>query len=210
MPSSSNSQSAVENIKLACQKHPDGLLPLAAGLLLEPRRPDHPDELRRFLRGQTDLFQMAAELPSLIPNTQRLARFMAALGQVELGLRLQPPDPKERQAALHNLEWFRGLTNVTTVEYKACFDLAFELQAFDLAREFLSRWEPLQPGEPVVTRSRIALELASGAYGKALRLIDGLLAKDPENRWALAKRQEAIRKIDDLAKSSGLNQPSAQ
>ena len=210
MPSSSNSQSAVENIKLACQKHPDGLLPLAAGLLLEPRRPDRPDELPQFLRGQTDLFQMAAQLPSLIPNTQRLARFMAALGQVELGLRLEPPEPKERQAALHNLEWFRGLTNVTTVEYKACFDLAFELQAFDLAREFLSRWEPLQPREPVVTRSRIVLELASGAYGNALPLIDSLLAKDPENRWALAKRQEAIRKIEDLAKSSGLNQPSAQ
>lgn len=192
---------AIQTVKQACQSHPECLLPLAAGTFLDPQRPTDPDQLRRFLVTQADLFQTAADLPSIVPKAHHLARFMAALDQIELGHRLQPADPAARQACIDNLRWFTTQTNVSGTTYRACLNLALEVNELDLARELLSRWERLQPNHDEAARYRVQLELASGAYRRALDTIQELLEKRPDDPWALRKKQEVLRGIHSLSDS---------
>ncbi len=195
---------AVEKTKAACGKHPESLLPLAAATFLEPHRPTDPRKLRDFLTTQTELLQLTAAPPSVVPNAHRLARLMAALNQVELCARLSPPIPEACPACLTNLKWFLEAEGTSADEYKACFHIAFELKEFNLARDLLVRWESSDSDDASAKRSRIQLELAAGAYDKALQAIDALLAKDPANAWALDRRKDVLRGIKHLAESSGL------
>jgi tetratricopeptide (TPR) repeat protein/predicted Ser/Thr protein kinase len=203
MPVAGSPDAAFEQIKAACQKHPESLIPLAAGVLLEDRRPTAPERLRAHLKMQSALFQTAAELPSALPKGHRLARFMAARCQQELGQRLEPPDPQARESCIRNLRWFLGIQGVSAVEYQECFRIAFELGEFDSAREFLVRRELLDPADSDVIRDRIRLEHGSGAYGKALELIKRLSKRNPEDAWTRDMRREVLSRLKTLAEASG-------
>jgi len=123
---------------------------------------------------------------------------------VELSNGIIPSDPEQREAAIKNLRWFRDAPGGGVIVLKICFNKSMQIREFDLARELLARWEPLAPNKTEVLRSRVSLEMNSGAYGKALSLLDGMLKTDPGDEWALPLRQHVLRQIEALAKSSGL------
>jgi serine/threonine protein kinase len=201
MPLSGRPDAALEKIRAACRINPDGLLPLAAAKALEPHRPTDPLKVREYLTTQSELLQMAAQRPSLIPKVHRLARFMAALAQVELIQNFKPPSSDARRAAVTNLRWFLGAERTSAVEYQACSKLAYSIGEYDLARELLSRCEVLKPSDSEVIQDRIRLELASEAYPKALHLVDRLLAESPTNQWALDMRKNLVLRIKGLTES---------
>ena len=181
----------VEKTKAACQIHPEGLLPLSVAVQLDPWRPKDPQKRRRFLELQTELYQMATRLPSVLPHAPRLARYRAAQGQFELGHRLASPDPRARVACLANLRWFATAPDIPGQVCQTCFEHAFSLGNYDLARQLLTRRELIGPDDRELKRNHIALEISSEAYPKALRLLDRLLAEDPKDAWALDARQKA-------------------
>ena len=71
IPLLGNADAATEKIKAACAVHPEGLLPLAAAMFLEPRRPSGRVALRAFLARQSELFQMAADYAECHPPDPR-------------------------------------------------------------------------------------------------------------------------------------------
>lgn len=196
-----NSDAAVEKIKAACAAHREALLPLGAAMLLEPRRPASAAALPPFLERQAGLFQMAAEMPSALRQVPRQARFMAALTQVELACRVAPPRADARPQAVANLRWFLTDPDLSPPVAEACFNLARELGGLDLARGFLAKEEELQPADQGLVRCRIELELAAGAFRRAMPLIEGVLAAKPDDEWAQSVRARAARQIRELAEA---------
>ena len=68
----------------------------------------------------------------------------------------------------------------------------------DLARVFLGRWEQLNPPDESAARNRIRLEMASGAYGVALKCLDQMLAANSTNQWAITQREKTLTRIHEL------------
>lgn len=184
-------ESLLREIRHAHEIHPEALLPLMGAYALEGRRPTDRSQLREFVIRQIEFYELAAASPTLLPAVHRSARLLAALNQLDLGHRLQPPDPAARQACLANLRWFLNGQTPKPVQTAACYRFAFELAEYDLARQFMAQWESLTPDSPEVARRRVELELATGAYGEALRHLDRLLAKSTRDAWALEQKQKA-------------------
>ena len=201
-------EATVQSLERAGEIHPESLLVLVGAIMLENRRPAASAQSRAFLILQSRLFQRAAELPSILPGAPRLARYFAANAQWRLAGHFPAPDPQARQMCLENLRWFRDAPNTTSSEYRECFNLAFELRDSDLARELLSRWEHLNPGNAEGVAARIRLEMAAEAYPRALQLLDGILKDRPTNRWALDLRWLAVQQIRSLAKSRETEGPA--
>ncbi len=191
----------VERIKSACRHHPEATLPFFAARLLASQQPTAPERLRAALQAQAELYQMAAALPSILPKVPRLARFHAARSYFSLATKLSAVSADARQICIQHLRAAAREEEISAAECREYFGFAFRLKELDLARVFLTRWEQLEADEAALIHSRIELELASGAYGNALRLIDGLLAKNPEEAWAVGKRKESSRNLRSLVES---------
>ena len=137
-----------------------------------------------------------------MPKIPREARLQAIYVQHELGKSLRPSDPRARERCLDNLRWFAQAPGLTSGLCQACFDFAYSLGDYDLARQLLVRRESLGPADQELQRSRIGLEVAAEAYPKALRLLDRLLAEDPQDAWSLDARRIALTRMNEVGDSS--------
>ena len=204
-PLGGSPEAALADIKQACRLHPEAMFAYTAAGINQTRRPKDPRQLRAFLEIQSELFQMAAENPGLVPKIPREARLQAIYVQHELGKSLRPSDPRARARCLDNLRWFAQAPGLTSGLCQACFDFAYSLGDYDLARQLLVRWESLAPAGRDLQQNRIGLEVAAEAYPKALRLVDRLLAEDPQDAWALDAREKVVARIQ---KAHALAQPA--
>ena len=198
LPLLADPQPALEMIKSGWRHHPEALLPVFAGKLLENRQPRTGPKSVPLLARQAELFQMAADSPSILPGVPRYARFLAATAQFNLARANQTNSASARAACLQNIRRASASEETSTAEHRAYFDLALELADPDLARELLGRWERRSPEDPRARRSRIKVELASGAIGPALNLIDKMFAENPGDRWALEQQEAAKKKLNEL------------
>jgi serine/threonine protein kinase len=187
----------VQAIKDAWKLYPEALLPLTASVLLPEPGPDDPNQRRAFLTTQSELCQMAAGSPSVLPKVRRIARFFAIQQQYEL--HQVDSDVAARQACLENIEKACNSPETSANECAIYFRLAMRLRDFDLARQLLSRWRHSDPRGSELTRAGVDLESATGAYGSALALLDQFLAAHPDDRWAASRRQTLVEQLRRLA-----------
>ena len=192
---------SLQQIKLSWQHHPEALLPVAAGAVLEKRQPREGPKSVPLLATQAELFQMGADSPSMLPGLLRYARFSAATAQLNLARIKQTNAPAARLACLQNVRLAATSEETSAAECRAYFEMALELADFDLAHALVSKWERQRPGDQRALRSRIKLELAAGAIGSALNLIDQLLIAVPGDSWAAEQREIAEKKLKELVDS---------
>ena len=195
-PLGGGTETAVATIKEAWKSHPEALLPLTAAVLIPQPPPEQAGQRRSFLLTQAELFQIAADSPSMLPKVCRLARFLAAQNQFELAQQREKPVPAVRQSCIANLRRALKAEETSASECRAYFRIAMELHEFDLARELISRWGGLAPASRDVMQSRIQVDLVTGAFGNALLLLDQMLAKDPTDAWALERRRGALESLE--------------
>ncbi len=198
----------LDQVRGAAKTSSEGLLLLAGGMLLEWHRPTDPKRLREHLRVEVNLFQAAAALPSVLPGAPRFARCLAAIRQLDLASRLDPPDAQAREDCLRNVRVLVRDTRSGPQLLRRCFGMALELNDLDLSREALADWEHRAPISEAALRGRIQLEIASGAYGRALELLRGTLPMDTPAAWTAARRSEAERGIRLLSESLGILPPA--
>lgn len=202
IPFLSNPEAAVNQIESASRRHPEALIPVLAGLTLEKRQPREGPKLLPVLRLQARLYQQAADSSSMMPSLGRLAMFLAARAEFELAVR-QTNSSLERTNCLANTHRALASKDALPAECRAYLDFATGLQDWDLARDLMVQWERQQPGDPSARRNRIQVELAAGAFGPALKLIDQLLAENAHDSWALSQRKAAFDGLNALLDSSG-------
>jgi serine/threonine protein kinase len=195
MPFLSSPQNAANQIQSAWRHHPEALVPVMGGLLLEDRKPAGEPAPPWLLQLQAGLFQLGADSPSMMPGMRRLSRYLAARAYFELNETGQTDAC--RSNCLANARQAVGEIK-SPAECEAYFEFAFKLGDIDLARDILDRWARWQPDAPALRRGRIEIEVASGACGSALRLVDRLLADFPRDAWALDQRRRIVEDIKKL------------
>jgi serine/threonine protein kinase len=190
--------SSVKKIESSWRHDPEAMAPVFAGMVLESRQPANGAKSLPLLQIQAKLFQMAADSPSLIPNLARLSRYLAAKTEFELAGTQWTNSGFARQLCLDNVHRAFLSDETSPPECQAYFDFAFHLGAFDLARELVLKWETQQPDNPSLWRCRIKLETATGNLDPALKHITQLLTRNPDDKWALAQREAALKELDRL------------
>ena len=191
-----NPENSVAQIESAWRHHPEALVPVMGGLILDARQPAGqaaPLELRRL---EARLFQLGADSPSVLAALPRLARFLAV--RAEFGLAGDsPPDETARTNCLANLR--QALANANSPEeFHLYSGYAAKLNDPALEREIVSRWEARFPSDVDARRGRVEAETAAGAYGLALRLAGEFLSDHPGDPRMLEKRQEILDGIRQL------------
>ena len=203
LPLFANPEPALQKIKSSWQSHPEALLPTFGATLLNSWQPTEGPKSLPLLAQQAELFQLAADSPSIVPQLQKWARFHAAQAHFELAQSQPTNFPAARHVCLDNLRR-AALVEPSVAECRAYFEMAFALGDFELARSLLGQWERHQPGDRRALRARIRLESAAGAFGLALKGIDQLLAEEPGDVWALKQRQFVLEKLRDLLNTTSL------
>ena len=198
LPFGSNQDAAIAKVKAGWRRHPEALFPVFAAIYLEARHPKTPPRSPDILALQSELYQMGVDSPSVIPNLRRIARLSAVDVQGDLAVSQHTNAARARAACLANLRAVVLDEFSPPSECRIYYVVASQLAEYDLARGFLGRWEQLQPGSSSAARHRIRLEIAAGAYGPALKLINALLATNPEDKFAKIERERAVRKIKEL------------
>jgi serine/threonine protein kinase len=198
IPSIGNIDTSVARIKASWQHHPEAMVPMVAGIYLESRQPTNGMKSIHLLALQADLFQLAADSPSLIGGLDRTARYLATKSEFEL-LQTNPTNAAAiRQSCLANVQQALSSPGTSAAESKAYFDLAMELGEYDLAGEWINRWEESQPHDVSTSYARIDLAIATGNVEVAWRLNNQMLAVAPKNARALARRDAIQKKLADL------------
>jgi hypothetical protein len=176
---------AVQKIRSGWQHHAEALMPLLGGLALDRYRAADGSHSSSLISLQADLFQMAADSSSILPNLPRLARYLAAKTQFELAQTQQTGCKAAAQACLQNAAQACAGSECSTQELAAYFDFAFALKDYELARDAITKWERREPDNPLVLRKGIELELAVGALGAAGDRLDRMLSRSPGDSWAI-------------------------
>jgi hypothetical protein len=208
IPLVGNPVAAVKKVKSSWQRHPEAYVPVLAAMLLDNLQPRQGPKSPSLLQIQADLFQMGADSASIMPNLPRLARFLAARSQFELACSSQTNGAPARAKCLEQVRRAAVSDDLSAAECREFCAFASDLGDFDLARAVLNQWERRQPGAERPLRSRIQLELAAGAFDPALRLIDRMLAKHPDDAWALGQRKAGLEKLEELYHSSTQAKPA--
>ena len=193
------------NLAAALEIHPEALLPFVAALLREPKRPEDPDRLRAFLKEQSELYERAISLPTVLPSLRPLCQYMAAISQVELARRVSPPEPQAHDNCVRNLRGLLRLTEGGPARFASCFRFALGLHELGLAREFLDRWIATGGGASETFHARVDLEIASEALPAALRVIDGYLGQRQRDSKVVELAQQLRQRIARI--STGTSQP---
>ncbi|MBI2928142.1 MAG: hypothetical protein HYY24_20930 [Verrucomicrobia bacterium] len=189
-------------IKSACRRHPEALLPFFAATILEARPATPLDKPGAAVRTQAELYHLAASLPSVLPKLPRLARLNAVERYFDLATNLSPASPDARQFCVGHLRAAAQDEQSSAAECQEDFGRALGLREFDLARELPAAWERRAPASEETLRRRIELERLSGAYGRALDLLDKFLADDPGDGWAVEQRRAVLEAVRTLANSA--------
>ena len=197
-----NPITAAQKVRASWQHHPEAYVPVLAGLFLDNRQPRQGPKAPLVLQIQADLFQLGADSCSMLPSLPRLARFLAARSQFELFQLSGTNAASARLACLANISRVASSAETGAVECPACFEFAFELEDFDLARVLLGQWERREPAAEPALRCRIRLEAATGALGPALKLIDRILAASPNDAWALGQKAAVREKLRETLRGA--------
>jgi serine/threonine protein kinase len=201
-PFMTDPKTAVQKIKFGWRHHPEALMPMLAGLSLDRYRAADRSHSASLVLLQADLFQMAADSSSILPNLSRLARYSAAKTQFELAQSRKTKPQAAAQACLQNAGQACASGECSTQELAVYYDFAFKLGDYDLARELIAKWERREPDKPLVLHKRIELEIAVGALGAARDRLDLLLARKPGDAWAATQKKNLSEKIRALAESA--------
>jgi hypothetical protein len=198
LPSVGNVNSSVQRIKASWQHHPEALIPAVAAMYLETRQPTNNVKLTNLLVFQADLYQLAADSPSLLAGLDRTSRLLATKTDLEL-LELNPSNAAVlRQSCVGNIDRALSSSETSTSEFKAYFGIAMRLAEYDTARELLVKWERGRREDMAAKHSRIELEIATGNLEVAWKLVNSLLAVLPNDAEALAERQTIQEKLTRL------------
>jgi hypothetical protein len=207
IPYLGNPDLAIQKVKDSWRHHPEGWLPVLAGIILDARHPAQGPKSLPLLAAQADLFQIGADSPASLPGLPRLARFLATTAQFQLAGSGLTNSAAARAACLENLHRAATSEQTSADECRAYFDFAFELGALDSASALLDRWEQRQPGDPAATRNRIRLDIATGAYGRALRRMEAMPARDADEAWVEQQRKVALDKLGEVLRSTTTSGP---
>jgi hypothetical protein len=168
--------------------HPDGLLFVARGYLLGRKGTPQAwaEAEQAFLQG--------AEAPSIVPH-RRAALFGAAGCQCALA-RDGPPEKRaeRRRRAAQGLHEVVALGVRPELAYQYSV-LAISLGAWEVAHWVLSEWERQAPRDPRLPGQRVMLAFHSGAYGRALELVNQIVKQSPKEagRWEALRKEAAAR-----------------
>jgi hypothetical protein len=172
-----------ERFRRIAAVHPDGLLFVARGYVLwrkgTPQAWAEAEEA--FLQG--------AEAPSILP-LRRAALFGAATCQFALA-RDGPPEKRaeRRRRAAQGLHKVVALGVRPELAYQ-CSVMAISLEEWEVAHWVLSEWERRAPRDPRLPGQWVLLAFHSGAYGRAVELVNQIVKQNPKE----ARRWEALRK----------------
>jgi serine/threonine protein kinase len=202
IPYLNNPVVTAERIKLCWRHHPEALLPLVAGIILDRRQPDQAPKIIPLLQIEAGLFQLASDSPSMMPKTTPLARLLAAKTEFELAGAGQTNSAAMRLACLRQIRRAVMSSDTSAMEYPVYFSFAFGLRDYDLADDVLDEWKLHEPMDAGFLRDRIQLEMATGAFRSALALTDNWLSKHPGDAWAEAQRKKALEKLTEFLKST--------
>ncbi len=194
-----DAETAIQKIKSGADHHPEGLLPLIAAMHLDAAATNQPTVERMTLIA--NLYQMGADRPSLILKARRVARLRAVLWQHHLQLRDQTSGHPWRQVCLDNIRRAIDDPETEAIEFRYYCGLALSLEAVELTRELLTRWERLAVDDKALPKMRVVVEMKANAFPNALRAIDQMLVLDPADQWALSQRKAAQDAIKKLAES---------
>jgi serine/threonine protein kinase len=199
---------AVRQIKSSWKHDPEALVPALAGLILERRFGKGQTSSRPLLQMEADLFQLAADSPSVMPGLKRLSRFLAA--EARLRLVRQSPSTAQREACLADIRAASVSPGASAAECFAYFNMAFELRDYELARALLARWEGLAPHDARAARMHVQVDIATGAFGDALRRLEDTLKEQPSAAWARTQREIVLAKLKGLLNSERNQDPASQ
>jgi tetratricopeptide (TPR) repeat protein len=212
VPFIGNFDISVARIKTAWQHHPEALVPAFAGIYLETHQPTNGVKSLHLLALQADLFQLAADSPSVVGGLDRTSRYLAAKTEFEL-IQTNPTNAAAlRKSCLGNINRAVSSPETSIAEDKAYYDLAMKLGDYELAREFLFRLEQRQSLDPATLQARVDLEIATGNFSEAWRLVNQILAAAPDNARALADRkkiEQMLARFNELfnSQTQSLKQP---
>ena len=202
LPLFSDPAPSVQKITVCWQKHPEALLPFYGATLLEGWHPRSGSRSSAILSLQAALYQLAADSPSVLPTLGRRARYLVAVAQAELARSSQTNAAAARQDCLDNIRRAAASSEASAEECRAYFKLAFQLGDHDLARALLNQEERLGAKGSSDPRSRVQLELAAGAPGNALRLLNEVLRDKPQDAWALEQKSITVARLKELLESA--------
>jgi hypothetical protein len=191
----------VERAKSSWRRHPEAFLPAATATLLENW---HPPGGRSsvVLAAQAEMFQMAADSPSVLPGLGGWARYHAARIQFEQARGGRPESASASAACLENARRAAADTNAGARELRVFFGMARSLGDHGLGETLLNLWERRQPGDPEVLRNRVDLAMATGELAGALRHVDALAQRRPADPWAQRQRKIILSRLRELVISS--------
>jgi tetratricopeptide (TPR) repeat protein len=182
---------AIKELSAAVQIHPEGTTYLLLGELLGIE--DRWEEAEA-------AFLKAAETPSIVP-VRRGALYMAAFVQAIRGhIYDRSPDPELLGRALQTTRELLALGEVRPDQAMLLVQIAYHRGEYDLARSVLAQWERKAPRDLDARRWRAKVELAAGAYGRAIEAADRVLAARPKDPVALQFRADAQARIRDQAR----------
>jgi serine/threonine protein kinase len=186
---------SIQRIRGSWAMYPEALVPFRAATLLQARQPRTGPKSIPLLAIEADLFQMAADSPSVLPGLQRSSRYLAAKAQSEL-IGNQPDDSSvARRSCSQNIQAAAADAELSAAECRAYLAMAIQLSDFDTAHQLLDRWDKLAPDDPDLAHHRIELEMAAGNFTGALRIIDGVLTRAPADSWARDRRKAVLQEI---------------
>lgn len=188
------------------RSHPEALMPASAARFLEQWQPEEGPRLPDVLAIQAELFKLAAGSPSLIPGLNRWARYHAIRAQFELAGGRGTNDTFRRDC-LDNLWQVARAAETSAIESRACFDMAFALREVDLARALLFVWERQAPMDSTLARARIQLEVAVGAFGQALTLLDQLSRDSSAKTWVAEQRALIQQRLQEQLRPPAVSVP---
>ena len=144
----------VDKVKNAWKHLSEGILPLIAASIRSSHQPGQPDQLRTFLAEQAELYQLAAESPSMLPKVRRIGRFLVIKTCFEMAQQF-PPAREFRTACIDGVRRALDSRETSATECSSYLQKALQLHDLDLARQnpFCSRDEAVprkqtSPGKP--------------------------------------------------------------
>lgn len=185
----------IQQIKSSWQLCPESVLPFRAATILEARQPPGGPKSVPLLAIQAELFQMAADSASFVPNLPRSSRYLASEAELELVQNNSNNATQSRSNCLQNVRAAASAGELSPAECRSYFDIAFKLSDYDSAGRFLDRWEKAAPDDTDVLRRRIELVIATGNFPTAIQLIDHLLGRIPGDSWAEQQRHDAVTQL---------------
>jgi tetratricopeptide (TPR) repeat protein len=185
----------IQQIKSSWQLCPEAVLPFRAATILEARQPPGGPKSVPLLAIQAELFQMAADSASFVPNLPQSSRYLASEAELELVQSNSTNATQARTNCLQNVRAAASAGELSPAECRAYFDITFKLSDYDSAGRFLDRWQKAVPDDTDVLRKRIELLIATGNFPTAIQLIDHLLARIPDDSWAEQQRRGAITQL---------------